>query len=146
MNKSIMRVTICFIIFFNIFFLLMPQAQEIIPESQMVKNLILCKDIENNEPVMETDSFNTWDEKAVAWIQFNHETDSPFVVSWEWVDPTGKIYHIGQLEMDAGIYQNYRSWYWISIKEHYATNITGNWRVRIFIGDDFLAAKNFTIY
>lgn len=145
MNRSILKITVCFVLFFNMFFLLMPQAQEIIPELQMDKNLILCKDIEKNEPVIETESFNSWDEKAVAWIRFSHETSVPFIITWEWIDPTGKIYHIGQLEMEAGTYQNYRSWYWINIYGHYAASLTGNWQVRVFISNDLLSVKDFII-
>jgi hypothetical protein len=67
------------------------------------------------------------------------------LLNWEWIDPNGKIYHIGEVEMDSGNYHNYRSWYWISVWDHYAAKFPGEWKVRVYIKEILLAEKNFII-
>jgi hypothetical protein len=47
--------------------------------------------------------------------------------------------------MEAANYQNYRAWYWISIRDHYAAKLIGEWKVRIYIDGVLMAVKDFTI-
>ncbi len=120
-------------------------AVELTPESQYLSKISLCKDVEEKNPIFETTSFSIWDEKIVCWLRFNYSSLEPFLITWEWEDPHGKIYHIGELEMEPGNYQNYRSWYWIGIRDRYAINIPGDWKVRVYIDDILVAVKNFTL-
>jgi len=48
-----------------------------------------------------------------------------------WITPQGTLYHRGELEMEAGSYTNYRTWYWIKIKEGYASKLPGEWKMSI---------------
>jgi len=49
------------------------------------------------------------------------------------------------MEMEAGNYSNYRTWYWIKIKGNYAPQLPGEWKVKVYINDTFLAERNFFI-
>jgi len=122
------------------------QAIELVQGSQYLKMISLCKDVEEKEPIFETKYFSISDERAVCWIRFNYSSSEIFEITWEWEDPSGNIYHNGKLEMEPGNYQNYRTWYEIGIKDHYARNLPGNWRVRVYLGDFVVAIKDFTIY
>lgn len=128
-----------------LFFSLTSQAEEAVQDSQLLNKIILCREVKENEPVYQTNTFRTWDDKVVAWISFNYQSKEPFLLNWEWIDPNGKIYHIGEVEMDSGNYHNYRSWYWISVWDHYAAKLPGEWEVRVYIEDILLAEKKFII-
>ncbi len=121
------------------------QAVELVQDSQYLKMISLCKDVEEKEPVLETTSFSVWDERVVCWIRFNYTSSETFNITWEWEDPLGNIYHTGKLVMEPGDYQNYRIWYGIGIQDHRAADLPGDWTVRVFL-DDFVAViKDFTI-
>lgn len=121
------------------------QEEGIAQESQYLDQVVLCRDVEEKEPLLETTSFQVWDEKVVCWISFSYYSPESFFITWEWEDPAGNIYHVGNLEMEGGNYQNYRTWYWINIRDHYAANLTGGWKVRVYIDGVLLAVKDFTI-
>lgn len=143
-SKKLFRVAL-YLLLLGLCLPLMAQSEDVIQESQYLSKVVLCKDIEENEPILETTSFNVWDEKAVCWIRFNYQSQELFRITWEWIDPEGKIYHVGELEMEAGDYSNYRSWYWISIQDHTAANLLGAWKVRVYVDDIFLAMQDFKI-
>lgn len=124
---------------------LLLQAAEVDQEFPYVNKIVFSKDVEENEPLLETDTFYLWDEKVVCWVSFNYNSDVPFVISWEWTDPEGKIYHIGKIEMESGNYRNYRTWYWITISDHNAANLPGEWKATFFINDVLSAEKKFVI-
>ncbi len=144
-KKNIFRLTLYFILLISLMFPLISQAQDIIQDSPYLSNAALCMDVEENEPIFETASFRTWDKKAVCWIRFNYQAQNPFMITWEWIDPVGRIYHVGEIEMEAGYYQGYRTWYWISIIDHYAAKLPGEWKVRIYIDNTLLSTKDFRI-
>ncbi len=144
-KKNIFGIILFFLLLIGLFFPLNIQAAEITQENQPLGEAVLCMDIEENEPVLETRSFRIWDEKAVCWIRFNYQSDEPFLINWEWINPKEEIYHTGEIEMEAGDYRGYRTWYWIGIEDHYAANLPGDWKVRVYIDDILLATKDFTI-
>ena len=95
---------------------------------------------------MEQNFFTSDDEKVVAWFQFSYRSLKDFAISWEWFNPKGELYHRGVINMEAGNYQKYRTWYWISIKKRFSVlNFPGEWKVRIFVYDKLLTEKNFFV-
>ncbi len=144
-KKSILKFT-CFVLLMTVLSLpLFAQAEEIIQESQYLHQIVMCKEVEEKEPVQETTTFFVGDEKAVCWIRFSYQSQVPFEMIWEWIDPAGKIYHTGRLEMEAGSYQHYRTWYWINIMDHSAAKLPGDWQVRVYVKDILMTVQNFTI-
>ncbi|KQC10393.1 MAG: hypothetical protein APR54_12050 [Candidatus Cloacimonas sp. SDB] len=143
-RKNIELILFIFLLI-SLSFSLTSQAEEVGQDSQFLNKIILCRDIKENEPVYQTNTFRSWDDKVVAWISFNYQSQEPFLLTWEWIDPDGKIYHIGEIEMDSGNYRNYRSWYWINVWDHYAAKLPGEWKVRLYIEELLLAEKNFII-
>ena len=120
-------------------------AQELAQESEYLQKIALCKDVLEKNPLRETNSFFPQDEKVVTWVKFSYDSPEKFVFRWEWITPQGKLYHRGEVEMEAGMYDNYRTWYWIKIKDRYASKLPGEWKVRVYINDIFLAERNFFI-
>lgn len=146
MNNKKVFFTILFSLFLLLFAAFLPvQAADTVQGSQYISEISTCKYIVENDPEYETTSFTVWDEKVTCWIKINYFSSSEFVITWEWEDPSGNIYHTGSLDMEAGNYQNYRTWYEIGIRDRYAANLPGEWKIRIYFDDVVVAIKSFTI-
>lgn len=120
-------------------------AQETAKDSQYLQKIALCKNIIEKDPLQETNFFSSQDEKVVSWVRFSYDSPENFTLRWEWISPQGKLYHRGEVEMEAGSYNNYRTWYWIKIRDRYASKLPGEWKVRVYINDIFLAERQFFI-
>jgi len=120
-------------------------AQETAKDSQYLQKIALCKNIIEKDPLQETNFFSSQDEKVVSWFRFSYDSPENFTLRWEWISPQGKLYHRGEVEMEAGSYNNYRTWYWIKIRDRYASKLPGEWKVRVYINDIFLAERQFFI-
>ena len=120
-------------------------AQETAKDSQYLQKIALCKNIIEKDPLQETNFFSSQDEKVVSWVRFSYDSPENFTLRWEWISPQGQLYHRGEVEMEAGSYNNYRTWYWIKIRDRYASKLPGEWKVRVYINDIFLAERQFFI-
>jgi len=120
-------------------------AQETAKDSQYLQKIALCKNIIEKNPLQETNFFSSQDEKVVSWVRFSYDSPENFTLRWEWISPQGQLYHRGEVEMEAGSYNNYRTWYWIKIRDRYASKLPGEWKVRVYINDIFLAERQFFI-
>ena len=120
-------------------------AQEAAKDSEYLQKIAFCKDVIEMNPLRETNFFFPQDEKVVTWLRFSYDSAENFILKWEWITPQGKLYHRGEVEMEAGSYIDYRTWYWIKIKGNYASQLPGEWKARVYINDIFLAERNFFI-
>ena len=134
-----------FVLIFLMIFSGVSIAQEAAKDSEYLQKIALCKDVLEKNPVRVTNFFFPQDEKVVTWFRFSYDSADKFKLYWEWITPEGKLYHRGEVEMEAGSYTNYRTWYWIKIKDNYASQLSGEWKVRVYINDIFLAERNFFI-
>jgi len=145
-KRNIFRIKLwLFVLIFLIIFSGVSMAQEAAKDSEYLQKIALCKDILENNPLRQTNFFFPQDEKVVTWFRFSYDSPENFVLRWEWITPQGKFYHRGELEIEAGSYSNYRTWYWIKIKGNYASQLPGEWKVKVYINDTFLAERNFFI-
>jgi hypothetical protein len=134
-----------FILIFLMIFSGVSMAQEEAKDSEYLQKIALCKDVLEKNPLRVTNFFFPQDEKVVTWLRFSYDSAEKFKLYWEWITPEGKLYHRGEVEMEAGNYINYRTWYWIKIKGNYASQLPGEWKVRVYINDIFLAERKFFI-
>jgi len=134
-----------FVLIFLMIFSGVSIAQEAAKDSEYLQKIALCKDVLEKNPVRVTNFFFPQDEKVVTWFRFSYDSAEKFKLYWEWITPEGKLYHRGEVEMEAGSYTNYRTWYWIKIKDNYASQLPGKWKVIVYINDIFLAERNFFI-
>jgi hypothetical protein len=134
-----------FVLIFLVIFSGVSIAQEAGKDSEYLQKIVLCKDVLEMNPLRQTNFFFPQDEKVVTWIRFSYDSAEKFKLYWEWITPEGKLYHRGEVEMEAGSYSNYRTWYWIKIKGNYASQLPGEWKVKVYINDIFLAERNFFI-
>ena len=145
-RKKIFRMELwLFALIFLMIFSGANMAQEAAKDSEYLQKIALCKDVLEMNPLRETNSFFPQDEKVVTWLRFSYDSAENFILKWEWISPQGKLYHRGEVEMEAGSYIDYRTWYWIKIKGNYASQLPGEWKARVYINDIFLAEKNFFI-
>jgi len=145
-RKKIFRMELwLFALIFLMIFSGANMAQEAAKDSEYLQKIALCKDVLEMNPLRETNSFLPQDEKVVTWLRFSYDSAENFILKWEWITPQGKLYHRGEVEMEAGSYINYRTWYWIKIKGNYASQLPGEWKARVYINDIFLAEKNFFV-
>ena len=132
-----------FVLIFLIIFSGVGMAQEVAKDSEYLQKIVLCKDILEKDPLRQTNFFFPQDDKVVTWLRFSYDSPENFILRWEWITPQGKLYHRGEVEMEAGSYSNYRTWYWIKIKGNYTSQLPGEWKVKAYINDVFLAERNF---
>jgi len=145
-ERNILRIKLwLFVLIFLIIFSGVSMAQEAAKDSEYLQKIVLCKDILEKNPLRQTNFFFPQDEKVVTWFRFSYDSPENFVLRWEWITPQGKLYHRGELEIEAGSYSNYRTWYWIKIKGNYASQLPGEWKVKVYISDIFLAERDFFI-
>ena len=145
-ERNIFRIKLwLFVLIFLIIFSGVSMAQEAAKDSEYLQKIVLCKDILEKNPLRQTNFFFPQDEKVVTWFRFSYDSPENFVLRWEWITPQGKLYHRGELEIEAGSYSNYRTWYWIKIKGNYASQLPGEWKVKVCINDIFLAERDFFI-
>ena len=145
-KRNILRVTLwLFVLIFLVIFSGVSIAQEAAKDSEYLQKILLCKDVLEKNPLRVTNFFFPQDEKVVTWLRFSYDSAEKFKLYWEWITPEGKLYHRGEVEMEAGNYINYRTWYWIKIRGNYTSQLPGEWKVRVYINDIFLAEKNFFI-
>jgi len=145
-KKNILRIKLwLFVLIFLMIFSGVSMAQEAAEDSEYLQKIALCKDILEKDPLQLTNSFFSQDEKVVTWLRFSYDSLENFMLRWEWINPQGKLYHRGEVEMEAGTYTNYRTWYWIKIKGNYASQLPGEWKVKVYINDIFLAERDFFI-
>lgn len=144
-NRKIIFGILIFIFLAILSTLIMAQ-ESIIPGEKYLNRFSLSNDIIEKNPILEKNIFSSQDEKVVAWFQFSYNSQEDFNLYWEWINPEGKLHHRGVVKMEAGNYQGYRTWYWISIKKRYsATSFPGEWKVKIFINEKFVSEKTFYI-
>jgi len=145
-KRNILRIKLwLFVLIFLIIFSGVSMAQEAAKDSEYLQKIVLCKDILEKNPLRQTNFFFPQDEKVVTWFRFFYDSPENFVLRWEWITPQEKLYHRGELEIEAGSYSNYRTWYWIKIKGNYASQLPGEWKVKVYINDIFLAERDFFI-
>jgi len=145
-KRNIFRVELwLFILIFLMIFSGASMAQEAAKDSEYLQKIALCKDILDKNPLRGANFFFPQDEKVVTWLRFSYDSSEKYLLKWEWITPQGKLYHRGEMEMEAGSYTNYRTWYWIKIKGNYASQLPGEWKVKVSINDIFLAERNFFI-
>jgi len=145
-KRNIFRIELwLFALIFLMIFSGTNMAQEEAKDSEYLQKIALCKDILEKNPLRVTNSFFPQDEKVVTWLRFSYDSAEKFILKWEWITPQGKLYHRGEVEMESGSYINYRTWYWIKIKGNYASQLPGEWKVRVYINDISLAERNFFI-
>ncbi len=143
-KKNILGIKLwLFVFIFLIIFSGVSMAQEAAKDSEYLQKIVLCKDILEKNPLRQTNFFFPQDEKVVTWLRFSYDSPENFVLRWEWITPQEKLYRQGEVEMEAGSYTNYRTWYWIKIKGNYASQLPGEWKVKVYINDTFLAERNF---
>ena len=115
-KKNILGIKLwLFVLIFLIIFSGVSMAQEVAKDSEYLQKIVLCKDILEKNPLRQTNFFFPQDDKVVTWFRFSYDSPENFVLRWEWITPQGKLYHRGELEIEAGSYSNYRTWYWIKI-------------------------------
>ncbi len=145
-KRNILRMELwLFVLIFLMIFPGVSMAQEAAKDSEYLQKIALCRDVLEKNSLRETNFFFPQDEKVVTWFRFSYNSAEKFSLKWEWITPQGKLYHRGEVEMEAGSYTNYRTWYWIKIKGNYASRLPGEWKVRVYINDIFLAERNFFI-
>ena len=145
-ERNVLRIKLwLFVLIFLVIFSGVSIAQETAKDSEYLQKITLCKDILEKNPVQETVFFTPQDEKVVTWLRFSYDSAEKFLLKWEWITPQGKLYHRGEVEMEADSYANYRTWYWIKIKGNYASQLPGEWKVRVYINDIFLTERYFFI-
>ena len=140
---------------FGVFFLLLSCASQ-----NTVKNapppkfngIVLAKDVDASGtvgvPVELTSNFFNNDQQVVAFLSLDNVTGS-HTIRWEWIAPDGEIYLVSSdysIVVNKGKYlPKVTAWHRMSINYEPAANTHGEWKVVVYVDDELLDVKPFTI-
>lgn len=99
-------------------------------------------------PVALTSNFSINDEQAVAFLSFDNLTGT-HRLRWEWIAPDGGIYLVSNdyaIAANKGKYlPKVSAWHRISIKYEPASATLGKWKVAVYVDDELVDVKPFTL-
>lgn len=113
---------------------------------------ILSKEIDDRGtegiPVNPTTTFSTEDPKVIASLKLKNLSDR-HTLRYDWHDPDGNLYSTTDnqpLKVSKGKYlREVTSWHGLSIRGEKPAHQPGHWKVRIYLDNEFIASKMFTI-
>ena len=98
-----------------------------------------CKDVQNNDPVEITDAFTTNDELVYVWTAWEGASGA-HTIRWEWYRPDGTM-----LTPYSYPFEGEDLYYvWSSVYVA-AMNQTGQWTIKIYMDDVYIALLTFTL-
>ncbi len=118
----------------------------------MVTELALSKgiDIKKNtaSPVQRTTNFTTEDTEVVASLKLENLTGK-HQLKWDWYDPSGKLYYSTgdyTLSTSRGTFRReLTAWHRLSVRNEKASNMPGDWLVKIYLDNEPLKSGKFKI-
>ena len=140
---------------FGVFFLLLSCASQKMVENAprpKFNGIVLAKDVDTSGtvgvPVELTSDFLKNDEQVVAFLSLDDVTGS-HTLRWEWIAPDGGIYLVSNdysIAANKGKYlPQVTAWHRISIHYEPAANTLGEWKVAVYIDDELVDVKPFTL-
>lgn len=140
---------------FGVFiFLLSCASQNMVENAPPPKfnGIVLAKDVDASGtvgvPVERTSDFFNNDEQVVAFLSLDNVTGS-HTLRWEWIAPDGGIYLVSNdysIAANKGKYlPKVTAWHRISIHYEPAANTLGEWKVAVYIDDELVDVKPFTL-
>lgn len=87
-----------------------------------------------------TDTFSSTDNAVYSWIKYSNAENSS--IRWEWYSPEGKLYYSTS---EYNINGSGEEWYPLYIAGYPPANMSGNWRVDVYVNDKKILADYFTI-
>lgn len=137
-----------------IFLLFSCSSQKMVEKSPPSKfqGMVLAEDIDESGtiglPIGLTHEFDTEDKQVAALLTLENMSGS-HNLRWEWIAPDGNVYLATNnypLKVDKGKYlPKVTAWHRISLKDEPAAGLPGNWSVKIFVDDELIDSKPFTI-
>ena len=114
--------------------------------------IVLAKDVDTSGkvgvPVAPTSNFFNNDQQVVAFLSLDDVTGS-HTLRWEWIEPDGGTYLVSNdypIVVTNGKYlPKVTAWHRISIKYEPAADTLGEWKVAVYIDDELVDVKPFTL-
>jgi hypothetical protein len=99
-------------------------------------------------PVNPTATFSTDDTEAIASVKLKNLSEK-HTLRWDWYDPDGKLYYStgnSPIKVSSGRYlREATAWHKISIRGEKAARTPGDWKVNVYLDNEFIASKGFKI-
>jgi hypothetical protein len=138
----------------SILFIISCASQSVVENAPPPKfqDIILAKDIDTTGsmgiPKEPTDAFDTEDQQVAALLTLENISGIHHL-RWEWIAPDGSVYLATDnhpLKADKGKYfPTVTAWHRISLKDEPAAKIPGEWSVKIYIDDELIDSKPFSV-
>jgi hypothetical protein len=103
---------------------------------------LTCKDVQNNEPVEETETFTTDDDRVYAWTAWEGAS-GPHTIRWEWYRPDGALFGATDYDFDYTPYSLAYLWGWASVS--CMSNHLGQWSVKVYMDDSYVETLHFML-
>ena len=115
---------------------------------------VLSKGIKTNydgtkgSPDKPTTAFSAADPEVIASLKLNN-LSGKHTLRWDWYDPNGNVYHSTgnyPIETSKGKYvRQATAWHRLALHGEKATDYPGDWKVNIYLDNEFIASKMFKI-
>jgi hypothetical protein len=99
-------------------------------------------------PEGSTNFFQTTDKQVVAFISFKN-IYGIVNLRWDWLDPKGRLHFTKQAatvkSSEGKYFEEFSAWHVMTIAGDKASRIPGEWSVKVYMNDELLDQKAFTI-
>ena len=99
-------------------------------------------------PLNPTTTFSTQDKEVVAHLKFEN-LSGKYKLRWDWHDPSGYLYYsTGNFPIKTSPNKYKRevtTWHALALNGDKAANTPGNWKVRVFLNNELVDTKSFTL-
>jgi hypothetical protein len=106
---------------------------------------LTCKDLQDDLPVDETDTFTSDDDRVYAWTAWEGASASPLphTIRFDWYRPDGTLHTSLSDEFDFSPYSLAYLWSWVSVD--YMIDYPGQWHVDFYMDDSYEGTLYFTL-
>jgi hypothetical protein len=137
------------------------KSESTYPEKEETKNkensivqkheIIMCSGVNNGLPIDVKNEFSGW-QKIYAYVKWLDLSVGKHEVEFYWMNPKGKIQDYYKQEFTP-TESFFNTWSWLQLYEFTSVfvtdcvhnNVSGNWRVEIFLDKDYVTKQSFTI-
>ncbi len=118
----------------------------VLGQTPVVRDHAMCMDVDasSERPLNRTYEFHTVDRQAVSWLEIDVREIGPAQVSWQWYDPSGRVYRNNTKSVNVNAPGPKRFWDILPVRD-FLDNKTGSWAVVVYHRAQTLYRESFSV-
>jgi hypothetical protein len=118
-------------------------------QGYVVETIIICDDVDPDTfaPIGEGEIFLTHNGNAYCWVNLT-DVNEPHVVKFDWFNPVGELYVSHPIDTEdpgSDFFPSYPVSDFIGIDGNPPSSTTGEWSVKVYVDNNIIGTKYFTI-